>query len=74
MPVGLLSSDGYSSIEPGKWVVFSGQYDSKRAADQALNDVSSQITGAYVRHIIPKAPAGGATPSATASPSTSPAP
>jgi hypothetical protein len=74
VPVGLLSSDGYSSIEPGKWVVFSGQYDSKRAADQALNDVSSQITGAYVRHIIPKAPAGGATPSATASPSTSPAP
>jgi hypothetical protein len=74
VPVGLLNSDGYSSIEPGKWVVFSGQYDSKRAADQALNDVSSQATGAYVRHIIPKTATGGASPSATASPSTSPVP
>jgi hypothetical protein len=57
VPVGILNSDGYSSIEPGRWVVFSGQYDTKRAADQALKDVSSQVTGAYVRHIIPKATA-----------------
>jgi sporulation related protein len=67
VPVGILSSDGYSSIEPGRFVVFSGQYDSKRAADQALQDVSGQVTGAYVRHIIPKtASAGGtATPTPT---------
>jgi len=55
VPVGLLNSDGYSSIEPGRWVVFSGQYDTQRAAKQALKDVSDQVTGAYVRHIIPKA-------------------
>jgi hypothetical protein len=55
VPVGILNSDGYSSIEPGRWVVFSGQYDTQRAAAQALKDVSSQVTGAYVRHIIPKA-------------------
>ena len=65
VPVGILNSDGYSSIEPGRLVVFSGQYDSKRAADQALSDVSGQVTGAYVRHIIPKS---------SASPSVSPAP
>jgi hypothetical protein len=54
VPVGILNSDGYSSIEPGRYVVFSGQYDSKRAADQALQDVAGQVTGAYVRHIVPK--------------------
>jgi hypothetical protein len=63
VPVGILNSDGYSSIEPGRWVVFSGQYDTQRAANQALKDVSDQATGAYVRHIIPKA---------TTSPSPSP--
>jgi hypothetical protein len=57
VPVGILNSDGYSSIEPGRFVVFSGQYDSKRAADQALSDVSGQVTGGYVRHIVPKASA-----------------
>ena len=62
VPVGILSSDGYSSIEPGRFVVFSGQYDSKRAADQALQDVSGQVTGAYVRHIIPKSTAPSTTP------------
>jgi sporulation related protein len=74
VPVGILDSDGYSSIEPSKWVVFSGQYDSKRAAGQALKDVSGQVTGAYVRHIIPKTSAGGATPTASPSATTSPAP
>jgi hypothetical protein len=63
VPVGLLSSDGYSSLEPHKWVVFSGQYDTRRAAVQGLNDLSGQVTGGYVRHIVP-----GATPSATTSP------
>jgi septal ring-binding cell division protein DamX len=65
VPVGILDSNGYSSIQAGKFVVFSGQYDTKRAADQALQDVSSEVTGGYVRHIIPKA---GATSSPTASP------
>ena len=69
VPVGILNSDSYQSIEPGHWVVFSGQYDSKRAADQALQDVSGEVTGGYVRHIIPKASAG-----ATATPAPSRAP
>jgi hypothetical protein len=73
VPIGLLNSDGYSSIEPGRWVVFSGQYDTRRAARQALQDLSGQVTGGYVRHIIPKAGATASpSPSATASPTTAP--
>jgi hypothetical protein len=69
VPVGILDSNLFSSLQADRFVVFSGQYDTKRAADQALQDVSSEVTGGYVRHIIPKA---GASPSA--SPSTSPQP
>ena len=69
IPVGILDSDDYSSLEPGRYVVFSGQYDSQRAADQALEDLSGQVQGAYVRHVTPDAGAGtggaGASPTAT---------
>ena len=72
--VGILESDNYSSLEPGRFVVFSGQYDSQRAADQALEDLSGQVEGAYVRHVVPESSSGGAgaAPSATPSPSVSP--
>ena len=53
-------------------MVFSGQYDSQRAADQALSDLSGQVEGAYVRHVQPSSTAGGAT--ATPSPTTTPTP
>jgi septal ring-binding cell division protein DamX len=49
--VGMLNSDDYGSLEPGRFVVFSGQYDSRRAADQALTALSSQVEGAYVRRV-----------------------
>jgi hypothetical protein len=68
IPVGILDSDDYGSLEPGRFVVFSGQYDSQRAAEQALEDLSGQVEGAYVRHVAPTASAG----SATATPSPSP--
>jgi hypothetical protein len=55
VPVGLLNSDLYGSLEPHKWVVFSGQYDSQRAANQGLSDLSGQVTGSYVRHVAPGA-------------------
>jgi hypothetical protein len=78
IPVGILNSDGYSSLEPHHWIVFSGQYDSRRAANQALQDVSSQVAGGYVRHVTPATSTGegsatpSATPSATASPAQTP--
>jgi septal ring-binding cell division protein DamX len=52
--VGMLSSDDFGSLEPGRYVVFSGQYDSRRAADQALAALSSQVEGAYVRRVAPE--------------------
>ena len=72
IPVGILESDQYPTLEPGKFVVFSGQYDSQRAADQALKDLSGQVEGAYVRHVSPTGSSGGAT--ATPSPTSSPSP
>ena len=76
IPVGILDSDDYGSLEPGRFVVFSGQYDSQRAADQALSDLSGQVQGAYVRHVVPGAGTGGTSstpsPSPTASPTTAP--
>jgi hypothetical protein len=76
IPVGLLDSDDYSSLEPGRFVVFSGQYDSQRAADQALEDLSGQVQGAYVRHVTPDSASGGtsAKPSPTPTPSVTPVP
>jgi septal ring-binding cell division protein DamX len=76
VPVGILDSNGYSSLEPGHFVVFSGQYDSKRAADQALEDLASQVTGGYVRHVIPSTATqhGGATVAPSPSPSSTAAP
>jgi len=76
--VGILDSDDYGSLEPGRFVVFSGQYDTQRAAEQALEDLSGQVQGAYVRHVSPDAATGGTgaapSPSATASPSVTPVP
>jgi len=72
VPVGILDSDDYGSLEPGKFVVFSGQYDSQRAANQGLQDIAGQVEGAYVRHVVPSAGAGAAPtatpPAATATP------
>ena len=71
--VGILESNKYPTLEPNKFVVFSGQYDSQRAADQALQGLSGQVEGAYVRHVSPTA-ASGATPSPTPSATSSPSP
>ena len=72
VPVGLLNSDEYPSLEPGRWVVFSGQYDAQRAADQGLTDLSDQVEGAYVRRVSPTAESGAATPSETTTPDPTP--
>jgi len=54
VPIGLLDSDDHGSLEPGRYVVFSGQFDSRRAADQALDGLSNQVEGAYVRRVAPE--------------------
>ena len=75
VPVGILDSNQYPSLEPNKFIVFSGQYDSERAANQALTGLTSQVEGAYVRHVSPTATPGATTtptpvPTATATPPT----
>jgi len=77
VPVGILDSDEYGTLEPGRFVVFSGQYDSQRAADQALQDLSGQVEGAYVRRVSPSSTSSGgatSTPSPTPSATSSPIP
>jgi hypothetical protein len=51
IPIGILDSDDFGSLEPGRHVVFAGQYDSRRAADQALTNLSDRVEGAYVRRV-----------------------
>ena len=65
--VGVLDSNDFSSLEPDRFVVFSGQYDSRRAADQARQDLSGQGAGAYTRRVVPENATGGATPTPTPS-------
>jgi septal ring-binding cell division protein DamX len=51
--VGVLHSDDFSSLNKGYWVVFSGTYDSKSAADSALDGLKAKVPEAYVRHVVP---------------------
>lgn len=72
--VGILDSDEYGTLEPGRFVVFSGQYDSERAADQALQDLTDDVAAAYVVRVSPSAASGGATATPSPSPTSSPSP
>jgi hypothetical protein len=49
--VGILKSDDYSSLNAGYWVVFSGQYTTKKEAEGSLDSVRSKYHDAYVREI-----------------------
>jgi RNA polymerase subunit RPABC4/transcription elongation factor Spt4 len=48
---GVLRSDDFSSLRKGYWVVFSGQYDSRSAAESAAKGASGE---AYARRIVPR--------------------
>ena len=47
--VGILDSDGFSSLEGGFWVVYSGEFDSQSEATRALDDI--EAPDAYIRRI-----------------------
>jgi hypothetical protein len=49
--IGVLRSDDYKSLRKGYWVVFSGQYDSRSAAETAAEDAAGD---AYARQIVPR--------------------
>jgi hypothetical protein len=48
---GVLHSDDFSSLRKGYWVVFSGQYDSQKAAESAAKSAGG---GAYARRVVPR--------------------
>lgn len=52
--VGILDSDDYKSLRSGYFVVFSGQYDTQRAAENALENLRSDAPQAYVRRVTPR--------------------
>jgi RNA polymerase subunit RPABC4/transcription elongation factor Spt4 len=49
--VGVLKSDDFSSLRKGYWVVFSGQYDDRSAAESAAQRAGGE---AYARRIVPR--------------------
>ncbi|HVL95291.1 MAG TPA: SPOR domain-containing protein [Solirubrobacteraceae bacterium] len=49
--VGILNSSDYSSLRPGYWVVFSGEYDSREQAQSAAEGFGSTAPGAYARRV-----------------------
>lgn len=48
---GVLNSSDYSSLRPGYWVVFSGQYDTREAAKTAADGIRDKAPQAYPRQI-----------------------
>jgi hypothetical protein len=52
--LGLLRSRDYSSLRPGYWVVFKGQYDNLAQAQAAAKSVQSDAPGAYAKQVKPK--------------------
>lgn len=49
--VGVLESDGFSSLKRGFWVVFAGRYDNQSEASDALDSIDAK--DAYIRRIEP---------------------
>jgi hypothetical protein len=52
--VGVLDSDDFESLGPDSFVVFSGQFDSRATADQALAQIKDRAGGGSTRRIVPK--------------------
>jgi hypothetical protein len=52
--VGILKSDDFSSLTSGYYVVFSSQYETNGAAQNAADAAASQAPGAYAKEVVPK--------------------
>ena len=52
--VGVLDSDDFESLGPDSFVVFSGTYDDRAQADEALALVRDRAGGGSTRRIVPK--------------------
>ena len=54
VPVGILDSDDFASLTPGRFIVFSGQYENRREAQDALAGITATTQGAYVQRVAPE--------------------
>ena len=52
--VGVLDSNDYSSLRPGYWVVFSGQYETQQEAQDAAAGIGAEAAGAYAHLVTPR--------------------
>jgi septal ring-binding cell division protein DamX len=50
---GVLDSSGYATLTPDRFVVFSGQYETRAEARQALAGLAGRIQGAKVARVAP---------------------
>jgi hypothetical protein len=55
---GILKTDGFDFFSPGSWVVWTGRYRDRPAAEAKLPKVSRGVSGAYVTLVRPR---GGGT-------------
>jgi hypothetical protein len=65
--VGALDSDAFSSLDPGRYVIYSGQFAAKQAATDALAGLKAKFPGAQV---IAVSSTGGAAAGAAKTPTT----
>jgi septal ring-binding cell division protein DamX len=56
VPVGVLDSDDFRSLGQDSFVVFSGQYPTRKAAEDALGTIRAQAGGGSARRIVPNRP------------------
>jgi predicted nucleic acid-binding Zn ribbon protein len=52
--VGILESDEFSTLNAGYWVVYSGQYDTREAAQSSAESLSAAADDAYARYVDPR--------------------
>jgi septal ring-binding cell division protein DamX len=51
--VGVLDSNDFRSLGPDSFIVFSGQYESRQEASEALDQIRDQAGGGSTRRIVP---------------------
>jgi hypothetical protein len=65
--VGALDSDAYGTLDPGNYVLFSGEYADRKAAEAALGKLTSSFPDAKVVEVAEKAATKAATGSSKSS-------
>ena len=54
----MLDSNDFESLGPDSFVVFSGQYDNRQLAEEALGTIRDEAGGGSTRRIVPEPSSG----------------